>query len=244
MGFVWHGLQMYHPFSTFGPANTVTAFRAMMTSSLAGLLPVAATLYSSDSQSWMWFITVLAAVSVVLDGLDGYLARRSGLQSAFGARFDMEIDALLALIIALFLWQSQKTGLWVLGLGVMRYAFVIASFKISALQASLYPSIRRKTVCVLQLSALCAMLSPWMKEPYTTLIGILALTCLAGSFMRDILWLLNQDRLDKLASRLNGSQNDARSEKPEEREDPVNNPVAISTHKQRLWPHLLPKSSR
>ena len=37
---------------------------------------------------------------LALDGLDGWAARRQGLVSAFGARFDMEVDALLILALA------------------------------------------------------------------------------------------------------------------------------------------------
>ena len=43
-----------------------------------------------------------------LDGVDGWLARRSGIASAFGARFDMEIDALLILVLAVLAWRSAR----------------------------------------------------------------------------------------------------------------------------------------
>jgi phosphatidylglycerophosphate synthase len=38
---------------------------------------------------------------LALDGLDGWLARRFGLASAYGARFDMEVDGFLILVLAL-----------------------------------------------------------------------------------------------------------------------------------------------
>ena len=37
--------------------------------------------------------------------------------SAFGARFDMETDALLLLVLAALAWQFDKAGAWVLASG-------------------------------------------------------------------------------------------------------------------------------
>ncbi|MBX2885660.1 MAG: CDP-alcohol phosphatidyltransferase family protein [Granulosicoccus sp.] len=178
--------------SGFGAANTVTSVRAMCAALLFGLIPIAESLQSMTNAGWMWLITVLAILTVMLDGLDGYLARKYNTQSTFGARFDMEVDALLALIIALFLWQSNKVGIWILGLGIMRYAFIAAAHWIEALRNELYPSRRRKVVCVIQLLALCSLLCPVIDTPHSTTIAALALICLALSFIIDIRWLLQQ----------------------------------------------------
>ena len=48
-------------------------------------------------------ILALAGLVLLLDGVDGWLARRGGWCSRFGARFDMETDALLVLLILLVL---------------------------------------------------------------------------------------------------------------------------------------------
>jgi phosphatidylglycerophosphate synthase len=185
---VWQGLA-HHPHSRFGPANTVTTARAVATVILAGLIPVAELLSRPDMSIWLWTITICAIVTLSLDGLDGYLARKTALSSEMGARFDMEVDSLLALVIALFLWQSGELGFWILGLGIMRYAFVLASVWLTPLTGDLYPSMRRKTVCVIQLAALCAVLSPLIQPPLSIAIGIIALICLTASFTRDIRWL-------------------------------------------------------
>ena len=49
---------------------------------------------------------------------------RSNEASSFGARFDMETDALLILVLAALVWQHGKAGPWILAAGLMRYAFV------------------------------------------------------------------------------------------------------------------------
>jgi phosphatidylglycerophosphate synthase len=71
---------------------------------------------------------VLAAVVItvlLLDGLDGWLARRRGTASAFGAHFDMETDALLVLVVGLVLWQRGPLGAWILLPGMLRYLYVL-----------------------------------------------------------------------------------------------------------------------
>jgi len=185
---VWRGLT-HHPHPRFGPANIVTTARASATAVLAGLIPAAEVLSSPPMNAWLWALTACVIAVLFLDGLDGYLARKTGLSSAMGARFDMEVDSLLALIIALYLWQSEEVGFWIVGLGVMRYAFVLASVWLKPLQGDLYPSIRRKTVCVIQLGALCALLSPLIQPPLSVAIGTVAILILAASFIRDIRWL-------------------------------------------------------
>lgn len=181
---VWRGL-VWHPHEKFGPANVVTLYRSAGTVLVAGLIPVAPLLPAPH----LWLVTGLAIVLLSLDGIDGYLARRTRLTSDFGARFDMEIDALLILTISVFLWRSGETGLWIIILGLMRYGFVLVSLWSPPLRKALFPSFRRKLVCVIQLVALCAILSPLLSKPLSSVVGVIALICLTGSFARDIVWL-------------------------------------------------------
>ncbi len=193
---IWRSLA-HHPHSQFGQANMVTTARAVSTALLAGFIPVAEQI---SSPIWLWVIAITATITLCMDGLDGYLARKTGLSSAFGARFDMETDALLALVITLFLWQSQKLGIWVLGLGVMRYAFLATAHWCAPLRAPLYPSSRRKTVCVIQVGALCLMLCPWLSADQAVVVGTLALLSLSFSFAVDVWWLLRQSSVNEPAA--------------------------------------------
>ena len=176
-----------HRHTKFGTANAVTSLRAAGAIILTGMLPMAHTL--SETSTNLWFTSSCIAVLICLDGVDGFFARREKLSSDFGARFDMETDAILALVITLLLWTSERAGIWVLGLGLMRYAFVIWSWFSPPLTAALFPSIRRKTVCVIQLGALCLMISPLLHGNAIALVGTAALVCLSASFLIDIVWL-------------------------------------------------------
>ncbi len=178
----------FHHHEKFGHANFITTLRAAVSAMLAGCIPVAAVLLNANS-SVAWLIAITAAITLCLDGLDGYLARKTHLCSSFGARFDMETDAFLAFILTLILWQSEKVGLWVIGLGILRYAFILASLKYTALQGDLFPSMRRKVVCVIQVGALCLMLFPVISPKQATVFGVVALACLVWSFAVDIVWL-------------------------------------------------------
>ena len=71
----------------------------------------------------------------VLDGMDGWLARRSTLASAFGARFDMETDALLIMVLSALAWRWDRAGAWVLACGLMRYGFVAAGVGVAMARA-------------------------------------------------------------------------------------------------------------
>ena len=74
-----------------------------------------------------WAVFAVAALALALDGIDGWLARREGLTSGFGARFDMEVDSALALILALNAWAAGTAGAIVLLIGLPRYAFAAAA---------------------------------------------------------------------------------------------------------------------
>ena len=68
---------------------------------------------------------VLAAftVNVALDALDGFVARRLGETTAFGAALDREVDAFFVLVAYLHFPLDGWLGGWVLLAGVLPYAY-------------------------------------------------------------------------------------------------------------------------
>jgi phosphatidylglycerophosphate synthase len=174
-----------HPFPRFGPANGVTSLRLALTSLVAGFLGEA------PSEPVAMLAAVLALVSTVLDGADGWLARRTRMASPFGARFDMETDALLILVLATLAWRHDKAGAWIVLAGAMRYLFVAAGAVWRWVDAPLPPSQRRKAVCVVQIVGLGLVVSPLMAPPVSTFAAALTLAALTWSFGVDVLWLWN-----------------------------------------------------
>ena len=168
---------------TFGVANGITLVRGALTLLLVALIGVDA----NDAIGWV--VVAIAVVAVALDGVDGWFARSRNEASAFGARFDMETDALLILVLAALVWQFEKAGVWILAAGLLRYAFVLASFPLPWMERALPPSRRRQTVCVLQIVALIGALVPRVPPAWSSGIALASLVLLAWSFAVDTAWL-------------------------------------------------------
>lgn len=167
----------------FGAANRVTLARAALVVVLAGCV------LEPASPALAWWVIALSIVVLVLDGVDGRLARRKGRTTAFGARFDMEVDALLILVLACAAWQFDKAGPWVLTAGLMRYGFVLAGWLEPALGRPLPPSRRRQTVCVVQIVSLLVCLAPFVARPLSSLAALAGVAVLGASFAIDVAWL-------------------------------------------------------
>ncbi|MDO6584022.1 CDP-alcohol phosphatidyltransferase family protein [Salipiger sp. 1_MG-2023] len=167
-----------------GPANAVTMARLALVSLL--LAPLVSPGLTTGASGWALFALALSCLA--LDGLDGALARRSGLAGPWGARFDMEVDSAFGLILAAVAWRSGAAGPWVLLLGSMRYVFLLAMLVWPWLGAPLPERLRRKVICVVQIAALALLLMP-IASAWTSAAALIALGLLAGSFAADILWL-------------------------------------------------------
>lgn len=175
------GMARSFPHAVPGLCNIVTLWRLGLACLLVGTLL---------SPGWApWPVFAIATIAFALDGVDGYLARRSGLSSGFGARFDMEVDSLLALTLAVLAYQSGAAGAYVLLLGVPRYAFGLAQVFLPWLNRPLPPRFSRKLVCVIQIAALLVMVFPLAGSPVTDLMAATAAAALVWSFWRDIAWL-------------------------------------------------------
>ena len=83
--------------AALGPADRVTLTRATLVGGVAAL-----TADSFDRPAPVAVLVALAVVALVLDAVDGQVARRTGTASALGARFDMEVDAFLILVLSVY----------------------------------------------------------------------------------------------------------------------------------------------
>ena len=172
-----------HPFPRFGPANVTTAVRALLVALCAGFIgePVTASAAAS--------VVGLGAGAAALDGLDGWLARRTKMASAYGARFDVEIDALLIQVLAILAWQHGKAGAWVLASGLLRYLFVAAGWVWPWMRSPLPVGVRGKAICAVQIIALLVALWPFVTPPVSGWVAAAGLGLLSYSFLVDTMWL-------------------------------------------------------
>ncbi|MDP3165050.1 CDP-alcohol phosphatidyltransferase family protein [Hydrogenophaga sp.] len=189
---VWRG-RLAHPHARFGPANRVTLARLGAVALMAALVGEALPRPPLDSMpAAAWWLVVAATFTALLDAVDGWLARRSGLASAFGARFDMETDAAFTLVLCALVIQSGQAGPWILASGLMRYAFVAAALVWPWLSRPLPPSKRRQTVCVVQITTLIACLGPVVSPLLATGLAAISLALLTLSFAIDVRTLARQ----------------------------------------------------
>ncbi|MDS4029540.1 MAG: CDP-alcohol phosphatidyltransferase family protein [Candidatus Contendobacter sp.] len=177
-------LPQHRPLQRFGAANDVTLLRAGIAALAAGLIG-----QTEPPSGLAWTLAVLTGIALILDGVDGWLARRGGWQSPFGARFDMEVDAFLILVLAALVHQADKAGGWVLLSGALRYGFVALGYALPWLRQPLPPRRRRQTVCVIQTAVLILCLLPPLVPPWTPLLSAGALALLTLSFTVDTVWL-------------------------------------------------------
>ena len=180
--------EKYLASDSFGSANRVTLARGAMTALLLALIGEDAT------SAGAWFAVILASLVVTMDGVDGWLARRRGDTSVFGARFDMETDAFLIFGTAALVWQYGKAGPWILAAGLMRYVFVASSYLLPWMRRTLPRSRRRQTICVVQALSLTVCLAPPLLPPISDVVALAGLALLSSSFAVDVAWLVRGAR--------------------------------------------------
>ncbi|MES1993110.1 MAG: CDP-alcohol phosphatidyltransferase family protein [Pseudomonadota bacterium] len=174
---VWRHLPAHAPHSRWGWANRITATRG-----LALLLWGA---WGWELSPVGWGSVALGTLFLLADGVDGYLARRQGTVSPFGARFDLEVDALFVLIAGILLLRADQLGPWVLTAGLLRYGYLLAGCCWPALNRPLPPS-RRRAVCgVTNAALLTAGFAPILPLWLVQGLAALGLALVVGSFTVD-----------------------------------------------------------
>ncbi len=165
-----------------GPANRVTLVRALLSLVVAGLVVAS---YLTPVSVPM--LVALASVALALDWVDGQVARRTGTVTAFGARFDMEVDAFLILVLSGY--AAHQVGAWVLLIGLARYLLLAAEWVWPWLRRPVPPRYWRKVVAAIQGVTLTVVATGWLSMPAAALLLLAALALLAESFGRDVVWL-------------------------------------------------------
>jgi phosphatidylglycerophosphate synthase len=186
---VLRGLTRYAHSSRFGLANGFTLARASLTALLFGFAGDSVLGGPALAGEIRWLAAALAIIILLLDGLDGYAARRSGTASAFGAHFDMEADALFILSLSALVMATAAAGPWILVSGSLRYAFVGLGHIEPRFRAPLPPLMRRKAIYVMQALAPIAALTPLCPAGLGSMLSVLAFGLVLYSFGADCVWL-------------------------------------------------------
>lgn len=171
-----------HGAGGLGPADRVTLMRATLVGGVATLV--------ADSFARPVPTTMLMSLTVpalVLDAVDGWVARRTETVSSLGARFDGEVDAFLILVLSVYV--ARSSGAWVLAIGMARYVFLVAGWLVPWMRGALPPRYWRKVVAAVQGVVLAVAAAGVLPSWLSALALVAALAMLTESFGRDVWWL-------------------------------------------------------
>ena len=178
---------------TFRVADVVTLVRGLGVCFLAGLALQA--LAGGLTKRALLTMIIIGTMCLLLDGVDGWVARARSEASAFGARFDVETDAAMLAVLSVTVAALGIAGWWVLAIGAMRYGYVATSLFVPALRTPLPYRYSGKVIAVIQAVALLAALSvglthvePWMSTTFL----LAALAALCWSFGSSVIWQLRR----------------------------------------------------
>ena len=178
---------------SFGVADVVTLSRGLGVCFLAGLALQA--LADGLAPHGVLIMIIMGTLCLTLDGVDGLVARARGEASAFGARFDVETDAAMLVVLGVAVAALGIAGWWVLAIGAMRYGYVALSLVVPALRTPLPYRYSAKVIAVVQAVALLAALTlklshgeHWLSNTFL----LAALASLFWSFGRSVIWQLRQ----------------------------------------------------
>lgn len=171
----------------FGQANMVTSLRSSLVGAITGLVVA-----SFTAPIPVWMLVALIVPALALDAVDGWVARRTESASDLGARYDMEVDAFLLLVLSAYV--AADLGAWVLAIGALRYVFVAVGWVLPWFRASLPYRYWRKVVTAVAGVALALAVvgtAPGVELGAVGVAGVVvALGLLVESFGRDVVWLV------------------------------------------------------
>lgn len=163
------------------PADRVTLGRAVLASGCAAITVMVVV---GAAPARTWWLLCLVVPTLLLDRVDGIVARRTGTVTPAGASLDMEVDAVVLLVISVAV--ASDVGRWVLLIGAMRYLYVIAAWARPELRGTLPRSTFRVAAAALQGVALAVAIAPVVPVTLAHAVLLLALGMLVASFVSEI----------------------------------------------------------
>ena len=191
LGMLWRRLAANHLpgqrrlLPWLGWANTASLVRGLLLAWLAGFL------FAPWPGGWLaWAPGALYTLAVLLDGLDGAVARASGQPTELGAALDINLDALGILVAPLLaVWYGQLPA-WFLLVSAARYLFLLGLWLRVRQGRPVYdlpPSAARRALAGIVMGFTAAVLWPLFGPPLTALVGTVVMAPFLVGFARD--WL-------------------------------------------------------
>jgi CDP-diacylglycerol--glycerol-3-phosphate 3-phosphatidyltransferase len=187
----------YHPstrviYHSLGLANHASLLRGVLLAWLGGFL------LSPWPSGWLgWVPAALYTGAILLDGLDGLLARLTRRVSKLGQRLDIELDGLGILVgSALGMWWGQLPP-WYALVALAYPAFTFGQWLRRKRGLEVYPlphSFIRRPMAGIQMGFISAILWPILPPTVILVAATVVMVPFLASFMRD--WLVVSGQLD------------------------------------------------
>jgi len=166
-----------------GLANCLTIARGLLICGLTGFL------FSEWPPGiYAWVPGFLFCLSLLLDILDGHLARHRNETSAFGEFLDRDFDAMGTLAASFLIVHYQLAPGWYVMIGMLYYIFCGAHWLREKMGQPVYPLLSsrfRKYAAAVQFVYMGVVLMPLPLLPEPALIGAMVALPVAGGFLRD-----------------------------------------------------------
>lgn len=175
-------LSNYNTIKSFKPlggyANWITFFRML-------LLMYVALNFKIISHTSIILIFVL---NILLDILDGIVARKFKTESIFGLYFDMELDAFYVCLASIILYLEGLTGCWIIWIGLLRYLF---TFLVVLLNIDIKSEPKQKFASLVAGTLFWCLLIPFF-DTQLNFILILASLMVVFSFIKSFIFHLKR----------------------------------------------------
>ena len=165
----------------FNIPNSITNFRLVLN------IFIFICIYNAESYN-IEIILLLVIISLILDGVDGYLSRYLNQMTLFGKTFDQEVDNFLIFTLSFSLIYNYDFSISLVCIPLYRYIFLILIKKGFISNHELPESLFRKTVCVMTILSLAVCNYYNMVESMRSLIYIIIIL-VSYSFLKDTIYL-------------------------------------------------------
>jgi CDP-diacylglycerol---glycerol-3-phosphate 3-phosphatidyltransferase len=184
---------------TLGVATQITLGRGLLLSALAGFGPLAWQAAEPASMTVALMPGILYTTAALADLVDGYFARRHGMETALGSRLDVAIDALGLVVAPVVAIGLGRLPAFYLILGAAYYLFHGGHWWRRRQGKPVYlermrPSRVTRMYAGYQMGMVATVLFPVVGPPGTTLAAALFMVPILTLFVRD--WLVITGRLD------------------------------------------------
>lgn len=160
----------------YGYANWISILRLLIIITLLGIFPLL-----KDLQLFLFFL-----IAIILDGIDGFVARKLNSVTKQGGILDMEIDALMVLILTCIHVINFKISFWIVLPASFRYiyAWILYVHPLKS-KKEMLPKIIRATIAVCFFLALLLpfVVNSLISDIIINISGVLIMLSFASSYL-------------------------------------------------------------